>query len=350
MSTKKTDSEIAPSKLAAASAKNHRLGKPNSNSNSNINKNKKRKSLKTSKRSRTANSDGFVLGGRDEYEDDGFVVNSGDSSEDECSYDSADEEENENENENESDEDGLSSVGSEGSPIKKKTRPRGESVGASQDQAIDLSIDSPKKPKSKSKSKSPPPVAAIQQLVDSSESSDNDGGSGDEYEAETIFDEELSEATRVLQAVESLTKEIIDEVKTWCGGVSTNTSDSATTTTNELDDDSDDDDEMTKPSSKSTPTKQQFEEEGALAMNVLKSGSNNPESGEMPATWISSSHMRSLCPSLKLADYQLLGVNWLALLGRLKFKSSGGGRGSKRSKTEVSRNEREMKNEKEKKC
>jgi len=45
--------------------------------------------------------------------------------------------------------------------------------------------------------------------------------------------------------------------------------------------------------------------------------------------WISDETMKELMPNVKLAEYQLLGVNWMALLNRTMFgngKAGGGGK------------------------
>jgi len=40
--------------------------------------------------------------------------------------------------------------------------------------------------------------------------------------------------------------------------------------------------------------------------------------------WISNEKMQEICPGLKLADYQLIGVNWLALLHGMQVQVSDG--------------------------
>jgi len=40
--------------------------------------------------------------------------------------------------------------------------------------------------------------------------------------------------------------------------------------------------------------------------------------------WISNEKMQEICPGLKLADYQLIGVNWLALLHGMQVRVSDG--------------------------
>jgi hypothetical protein len=50
--------------------------------------------------------------------------------------------------------------------------------------------------------------------------------------------------------------------------------------------------------------------DGALAM--LECSANQEKSSSH--TWISQEEMKTVCPSVTLADYQLIGVNWIALL------------------------------------
>ena len=45
--------------------------------------------------------------------------------------------------------------------------------------------------------------------------------------------------------------------------------------------------------------------------------------------WISDETMKEILPNVKLAEYQLLGVNWMALLNRTKFgKAKSGKKGN----------------------
>ena len=55
-------------------------------------------------------------------------------------------------------------------------------------------------------------------------------------------------------------------------------------------------------------------------MNTLSQSVSS--STKTPSKWISKEMMANLCPELKLADYQLLGVNWLALLSRMQFRKA----------------------------
>ena len=45
-----------------------------------------------------------------------------------------------------------------------------------------------------------------------------------------------------------------------------------------------------------------------------KKGKSQPEGNESKHAWISKEEMRRVCPNVTLSDYQLVGVNWMALL------------------------------------
>ena len=54
----------------------------------------------------------------------------------------------------------------------------------------------------------------------------------------------------------------------------------------------------------------------ASATETIQIGSNDP-------LWITDATMKQIMPDVKLAEYQLLGVNWMALLNRTKFGLKG---------------------------
>ena len=66
--------------------------------------------------------------------------------------------------------------------------------------------------------------------------------------------------------------------------------------------------------------------DGALSLSTLSS--NTVSTTTSKHTWISAETMREILPNVKLADYQLIGVNWLALLHGMKCVM----RGNKKSK------------------
>lgn len=56
--------------------------------------------------------------------------------------------------------------------------------------------------------------------------------------------------------------------------------------------------------------------DGALALSSISGSSGNHR-------WISHETMKNVCPEVKLADYQLVGINWLALLHEMTFDIEG---------------------------
>jgi len=152
---------------------------------------------------------------------------------------------------------------------------------------------------------------------------DEEEGEESDYADE---EEDLNEANKVLNDVEMLTSEIIGEIGMWSSGANDveEEGDKGGTEGAGLEEDEEDvmkanrNNGSSNPSPTtitSTPTK--TNENGALALTAV---SNQQQ--KMPSTWITKEHMSMLCPQLNLADYQLLGVNWLALLSRMKFKNS----------------------------
>ena len=51
----------------------------------------------------------------------------------------------------------------------------------------------------------------------------------------------------------------------------------------------------------------------------LGHGASDVKLGEGDDMWISDETMKEILPNVKLAEYQLLGVNWMALLNRSMF-------------------------------
>ena len=51
-----------------------------------------------------------------------------------------------------------------------------------------------------------------------------------------------------------------------------------------------------------------------------KSDEEVQQGGTQDSKWISNEEMVKVCPDIVLKDYQLIGVNWMALLHRLKFE------------------------------
>jgi hypothetical protein len=61
--------------------------------------------------------------------------------------------------------------------------------------------------------------------------------------------------------------------------------------------------------------------DGALALSSMAHG--NESSGPTGHTWISNETMREILPTVELSEYQLIGVNWLALLHGMKVEMEG---------------------------
>jgi len=67
------------------------------------------------------------------------------------------------------------------------------------------------------------------------------------------------------------------------------------------------------------------------ALNLGGGAVTDFKQGEGDDAWISDETMKEILPNVKLAEYQLLGVNWMALLNRTEFgnkigkKGKGGG-------------------------
>lgn len=53
-------------------------------------------------------------------------------------------------------------------------------------------------------------------------------------------------------------------------------------------------------------------QDGALAMTTFSSPSSS-------STWVSAEDITANCPGLKLADYQVVGVNWLIMLSKMSY-------------------------------
>ena len=113
-----------------------------------------------------------------------------------------------------------------------------------------------------------------------------------------VGDEDEREASSVLDAANNLSAFIVQVLQNWCheeGG-----------------------DQVTQgviidgALSLSTicPRNSVKEEEKKMEVNVM---------GGTDSKWITQEEMRTVCPALKLSDYQLIGVNWMALLHRLRF-------------------------------
>jgi hypothetical protein len=130
-------------------------------------------------------------------------------------------------------------------------------------------------------------------LKDKKYRSDNESESENEdnnEEEEEYVDENEKEASDVLRAANELSAHILKVMHTWSG------------------------------SSKGMIL------DGALSVASLhpdSSSEEKKEEGDESFGWITKEEMKHCCPEIELKDYQLLGVNWLALLHRLTFNIKG---------------------------
>ena len=129
------------------------------------------------------------------------------------------------------------------------------------------------------------------------DSSDPDDGA-EEDEVDEYVEEAEREAGSVLAVANNLSAEVLRTMAGWCGG-----------------------DEEGKGEGGSVPKGMIVD--GALALSAPPIGARSGSEGDNGHEWISQDVMRRICPRLKLADYQLIGVNWLALLHGMRYRASG---------------------------
>ena len=123
----------------------------------------------------------------------------------------------------------------------------------------------------------------------------DDGQDEDEDDIYEVVNEEEQTASEVLKEANALSAKIIKIVSGWCGG-------QAAKVQGLILGDSD----------------------GALNLGGGTGGNEHDES------WISKETMKQIMPGVELAEYQLLGVNWMALLNRTTFGSNSKGSSSKK--------------------
>ena len=116
----------------------------------------------------------------------------------------------------------------------------------------------------------------------------DDNGDEISVASHTSNDEEQKTAAQVLQEANALSAKIVNIVGAWCG-------------------------------TEEVSTKGLILGEGALSMG----GGGGSGSENIDNEWISRETMKKILPKVELAEYQLLGVNWMALLNRLTFMKSG---------------------------
>ncbi|KAL3768302.1 hypothetical protein ACHAW5_007965 [Stephanodiscus triporus] len=153
----------------------------------------------------------------------------------------------------------------------------------------------------------------IEQLRDSDDDVDNAQLEDDEIEAYDPADEEEQTAAQVLAEANALSARIIRIVNGWYGAGGVGGGGGA-------------DDDGNSTNCERVKGLILGEDEGALCLGDRGGAGGEGGNVDNDETWISDETMKGILPNVKLAEYQLLGVNWMALLNRTKF---GGGKMSK---------------------
>jgi hypothetical protein len=136
----------------------------------------------------------------------------------------------------------------------------------------------------------------------------------DEIEVCDTVDEEEQTAEKVLAEANALSAKIVQIVSGWCGIGREN-----------------DGDGIKNGFGKRGMNGLLLAEDGALNLGSCGGvGSSANGNTDSEASWISKDMMKAIMPNVDLAEYQLLGVNWMALLNRTMF--GGNGRAGKKSK------------------
>lgn len=120
----------------------------------------------------------------------------------------------------------------------------------------------------------------VDDMFEKMEEDSEDHDEGDDQEAFTDK-KEAKEASSVLSVANQLSAQVLQTMKEWSGDASKG-----------------------------------MIVDGALALHEI-------DSERTPHSWISQGEIRTLLPHVQLADYQLIGVNWLALLHGMKVTLQG---------------------------
>ena len=156
------------------------------------------------------------------------------------------------------------------------------------------------KPKKNRFSKFAAPKSILEVLEDSDDEKEAQDDEDDNYgnEEEEELDEDAKEARSVLQTAQRLSGQILQTLKSWGASSGMIVHDGAIAFTGN--DKGDDSADTTDASAVATTDDQ-----------------------KMSSTWISEETMKKVVPTVKLAPYQLIGVNWLAMLHKLTVDVNG---------------------------
>ena len=171
-----------------------------------------------------------------------------------------------------------------------------------------LSLKSLKKNNSSGQNKQKPQKKVIEFLSDDEESMQaSEGENDDEVDCfEEEEDEESKEAGSVLKTTNKLSKFIVAQMTQWCSS-----------------------ENDTKDARK--PMSGMLVADGAMSAGSVSATNGDANKGvadelkegisfSSSPRWIPRDEIERTCPGLRLADYQLIGVNWLALLSTLTYE------------------------------
>lgn len=133
-------------------------------------------------------------------------------------------------------------------------------------------------------------------LEDSEEESNNIVDDQNDDEQDVYVDEDAKAAGSVLQTANELSSQVLQSMANW----------SATTVT-----------------SSTGAVPMGIIADGALALACVDNPTKLSSSNDSRHDWISQEVMRDILPDVTLADYQLIGVNWMALLHGMKCEVTG---------------------------
>ncbi|KAL3926939.1 MAG: hypothetical protein SGBAC_013278 [Bacillariaceae sp.] len=136
------------------------------------------------------------------------------------------------------------------------------------------------------------------------EEEESDGDMEEDDVHDEGYDEEKQAATNVLQTAEGLSATVLQTMKTWRMSSNTGKADNDSKNKNEQD----------------AHNVGMIIEDGALALGggVVEGDDCNIKSKE----WINKEFMQQVLPQVKLSTYQLIGVNWMALLHTMECNIS----------------------------
>ena len=199
--------------------------------------------------------------------------------------------------------------------VKRNNQTKDESTLASEDAFIDTD-DEPESMKVDEGNNE----NEIVNIEDSSSSSEDEGPEDDQEE---YVDEEAREASAILATANELSANVLRIMTSWAGGKNKDPS-----------------------GENETPlVPQGMIVDGAVAMSSLKSngpsseakGNDKADDQSNKHRWISNETMKEILPTVTLPEYQLLGINWLAMLHSMTctLKNRKNGKKRKPQKTNV---------------